>query len=327
MASETMDRLKAVAKRMPATDAKAATRAQEAQTTQLQAGLAATKPSGNITQQAQQVGGLATQASGQVAAQQQQQSNAKSQQIGQAALQEQKFQGSQELQKMERQQGLALGNAARQQALAGQEADIIARKQVTTAEVEQAKRLQAMGIDQDNRLQTLTLKQREDLNRLGNDVKQKLFDSNMQFEKSERGRKFTNERQLLDYAVANTKDNIELQNTLREMQQAADKDMIMMEAATNKLRQALAQGYAGKKQKLDQATKERIKRAIEANEKAMRDKASKAKARGQMITGVFTVAGAVVGGIYGGPAGASAGASLGGAAGGVVAGAAAEEDQ
>ena len=127
MASETMQKLRTMANKMPALDKKAATRAQEAQSTQFQSGLAQAAPTKNITQQAQQAGAVMTAAAGQTAARQVAASGVRTQAVGQAVIQEQKFQGSEKLQKLERQQGLALGNAARQQALAGQEADIIAR--------------------------------------------------------------------------------------------------------------------------------------------------------------------------------------------------------
>ncbi|MDB4725794.1 hypothetical protein OAF54_00065 [bacterium] len=316
MASEQMSRLRSLAKKMPATDAKAATRASEAQATQFQAGLAAA-PKGQVTQQAQQAGAALTQAQGATAAQQAAKSGAKQQQLGQAALQEQKFQGSQELAKLEREQGLALGNAARQQAVAGQEADIIARKQITTAETEQAKQLQAMGIDQDNRLQTLTLKQREDVSRLGRNVKAELFDNQMQFEKTERGRRFTNDRQLMDYKIATAKSDIELNETLQQMQQDSAKEIMLLEATHAKISQALNQGYLSKEQKLDHAARKKLVEMQEQMRKEIEKKKKKAKNNSMIVKGL-SVVGMVVGGIYGGPVGAAAGGAAGSMVGGAI---------
>ncbi len=315
MASESLTRLRNMAKQMPVLDAKAATRASEAQATGLQSAIAQAPVAPQQTLQAsQQIAEQYTQAQGQAGLQQQTQAGQQATQIGQMALQEQKFQGSQELQKLERSQGLALGNAARQQALAGQEADIKARKQITTAEIEQAKRLQALGIDQDNRLSALTLKQREDISKLGRNVRQELFDKQLQFGKDERGRKFSNERQLADYAIANAHSEQDLAQKMQIMTQDAEKDLIMMEGVNNRLRQALQQGHNGKNQKLDQASKAKISAAIKRNEQLIADKKAKAANRSLIISGIFMAGGAAAGSFLG-PAGtytgAVAGASIG----------------
>jgi hypothetical protein len=324
MANETLSKLRNLAKQMPAMDAQAAARAKAAQETQFQAALAATPATAPIEQTAQQLGAAQTTAQGQVAAQQAAQAGSRASQLGQAVLQEQKFQAGSELQKQERTQGLALGNAARQQALAGQEADIASRKQITSAEIEQAKRLQALGIDYDTRLNVLSLKQREDVSKLGRDVKAKLFDDQLVFEKDDRGRLFSNERQLADYAIASAKSDIDLQDKMREMTQDAEKDMIMLEATNAKLKQALEQGYLDNKQKLDQDTKRRIQKAIDANENEMRKKASNAANRALIFQGLGAVAGAGIGFATLGPMGAMAGAQLGSEAGKTAAGATAK---
>jgi hypothetical protein len=201
-------------------------------------------------------------------------------------------------------------------------------KAVTKAEIASAKRVAALGIDQDNKLLDVSLKQRRQLDAIGTDVKAKILDSRLQFEKDEAGRKFSNDRQLADYAIATAKSDQELQDRMREMKQASDKKIALLEHVSSQLLTAVQQGAASKEQKLDY---EQQKQLLEMQKKIEAQIAKEKAAAGNrmaMAQGIGTVGGAVAGGVIGSVVpgagtvvGASVGATAGGAAGTLIGGA------
>lgn len=185
--------------------------------------------------------------------------------------------------------------------------------QMTGQEAAEAERLQKLGIETDAKISFMTNKQRQDLSKLGRDVKQQLFDSRLQFERDGVGRKFRNERQMSDWAVSTASSREELMGRMQTIQQAAEKEIIMMKAAAARLEQALKQGFGDEQRELDQASKERMIRAKADLEKEIQAKEARAAAIGNILSGAAS--GAMAGGSVGGLWGAVAGGVLGAAGG------------
>jgi hypothetical protein len=212
-------------------------------------------------------------------------------------------------------QAEAQAAAANAQGLALNRAEIQTNKAITRDEVASAKRVASIGLDQDNKLLDISLKQRRELDALGRDVKAKLVDSRLQFERDEAGRKFSNDRQLSDYAISSAKSDVELQSRMQDMKQAYETKIQLLDHVNQKILEAVNQGFLNNEQKLDYEQKVKLlnmHKEIEAQINAAKAKA----ANTQMI---FTGAGMAIGAAVGGPAGAMVGGAVGSIAGGTVA--------
>jgi hypothetical protein len=256
-------------------DQQAANREQAALNIQLGQGIQQAAPTTNVRAASQEVAGAATQAMGNQAGAQQQQAQKQLSTVGQMAVEEQSNQATTDIQNRARLQNEALAKSAMTSQMATQKADITSRKTITDADIATKARMEQAGLAFDNRLQALTLKQREDISKLGRDVKSELFDKNMAFEKDELGRKFNNERQLADYAVASAKSDIELGQRMQAMQQAAQKDIIVLEAAQRALAQELEQTSKNKTRKINAD----VQRQLAARHAALSREIERKKAR------------------------------------------------
>lgn len=316
----TLEQLDALANAVPQLNKKAASQASAVKTQQQrqQVGQAQLPPGVSTVRAAQAAAPQAVAGQAQVAVAAQQQTQQQLGQIAQAGLQTVQANDANALATQERTQREQLARQDMAQKLELSRSDLGMRKKVTGAEQAAAQRLQKFGIEMDNRLQLATIRQREQLNRLGGDAKDKILDSRLRFERDEMGRRFSNERQLADYAMANAKTEQEFASKMREMQQAHNRKIQMMEVAEKKLRQAMMQGFTSQQQLLDNQSRARIaKMAADMKEKIRKEKA-KATGNAMMIQGAFTVAGAVVGGMYTGGTGTAAGAMVGASAGSAV---------
>ena len=286
---------------------------------QTQAALAQTAPT-DIESQTQAVSGALADAGAKADLAADQQGQQLAGKVAELDLQDQEQTGAAKLGQLERgarETGQAKDLA---QAEALQQAEITQKKQLTGRELAQAERLQTLGIAYDAKASFLTLKQREDLAKLGGDVKQQIFDSRLMFDETEGRRKFTNERQLADWTAANARSQVELQSKMQELKQTSDKELIMLESAYKRLTQELTMESKDRQREVSQGARAQIAEAQAAIKRAIeRNKAQAANTR-SIFQGVGTIAGGVIGGIYGGPAGAMAGASIGGALGGAVGG-------
>ena len=205
------------------------------------------------------------------------------------------------------------------QRLAASRSDIVMRKKVTASEQASAARLQSMGIETDAKLQIATIRQRDQLNRLGGDVKDQLVDARMRFERDDMGRKFTDERQLADWVTANAKTDQQAQDSLREMQQTQQRKVQILEAAQKAVMVSMQQGFTANQSQLD--NDQRYKLATLASN--LRAKIARETADIRNKYGIYSAAGGLIGGVagafVGGPAGAVVGSSVGSAVGGMVA--------
>ncbi len=197
------------------------------------------------------------------------------------------------------------------------------KKRVMQSDINSAQRLQEAGYEVDSSLQFATQKQRADLTRLGNGVREELLDSRIAFDKDEVGRKFSNTRQLADYAAASARDKQDFDAKMRSIAQAAKTEEILMSGLRDRLLTIQKQGFIDREGDMDRSLNIRLSQmAAEAQTRA--DKA-RAKTANKLAIGqaLGTVAGAVIGGVVGTTilpgvgtaAGASGGAAIGGAAG------------
>ena len=168
-----------------------------------------------------------------------------------------------------------------------------------------------------NQQLTLSAKQRElgqKLSELGEGVKDKILDQNLQFKTDQAGRQLLNQRQLFDWAITNAKSQEEYNNYAQAAQQASERKIMMLNTAQAKIDQALKQGYISKNRPLDNELKKQLLEQRNALEKQIQNDKAKAANRAAMVQAGGAIVGAVVGGVLAGPGGASVGASVGGAA-------------
>lgn len=174
------------------------------------------------------------------------------------------------------------------------------------------------------------------------EAKQEMYDSRRQFAEDELGRKFTNDRQLSDYARLRSKTDQDWADYQQRTEQLYQRKNQMLNTAYTKLATQLEyenrainqlQDQLGKKdltqdqqdaqrailqKRLTQ--KQELERASAELQKSMaRDKA-KAANRQAMFQAGGTIVGAAVGTAFGGPVGGAIGASAGGAVGSMAAG-------
>jgi len=326
MAVDRLQRLSKLADSFPATDARAVARENAALNLQLSQGVASAAPTSDVTKAGQQIAGLATQAKGQQAVASAQQSAQNLAGIGQAAVGAQEQAAQSYLSDRSRAQDLALGKKSQLAELGSKIQDISSNKYLTQAELDMKNRVEAQGLAFDERLSALTIKQREDLSKLGQDVKMELFDKNQTFEKDELGRKFSNERQLADYAVATARSNEELADKMQSMEQASNRENMLYEAMMNKISTTLELESRGKISKLNRDTRLELERTKQKIEQRMRDRKAKGNNIRLIAQGVGMVGGATAGFMMGGPLGAITGAQLGSEAGKAVGGAVADKN-
>jgi hypothetical protein len=315
----TLDQLNALAAAVPVMNQKAARQASAAKTVglQQQIGTAQAPPGQTSVRTAQAAAPQATLQQAEIAANTVQQNTQQLTDVAQTGLAAQGAEAEAGLQRQQNAQQLALTSQENQQKIAMSRQDIAMRKRVTGSEQASAQRLQKVGIEVDNKLQIATLRQREQLDRLGGDVKDKIINSRLQFDRDEIGRKFTNDRQLADYALANAKTELEFKEKMREVQQTQERKIQLMEIAEKKMLGALENNWIASERQLDNENRAKIaKMAADMREAIEREKAGSA-GRMAMWQAGGTIAGAVAGSFFG-PAGTYAGAAAGAAVGGAV---------
>ena len=314
----TLDTLNALANAVPAMNERAAKKAQAQKTTQLQTQLGAAPAatpagvSGTRMAQAAAPQAVEQQAAPAVAA-----TAATTNQLGQIAqtglaVQQTNDQANLAAQQQQQQRDLAAKESALK--LKTQRDDLAMRKRVTGNEQASANRLSKLGIEMDNKLQLATIRQREQLTRLGGDVKDKILDSRLRFERDDMGRKFTNDRQLADYNLSNAKTEVEFKDKMREMQQVRERKIQILEVAERKMREAVERGFLSNQQRLDGESRMKIIKAAAD----IREKIREETARANNIQQGFMAAGGIIGAFFG-PVGFAAGTAVGSGIGSVAA--------
>jgi len=214
--------------------------------------------------------------------------------IGGEDIRRQEFDAGVEAQRQElgMQEYLSTRELAGERNLAGERTAL--RKRLTTQEINSAKLVSSIGIEMDNKLLSLDLAQREQLAALGNDVKGKILDSRIMFDRDEMGRRFTNERQLSDFAILSAQNEQDFQSKMLKIQQGYKKKAILYEILVNRMQEVLRRGWLTKEQGLDQALKEDITRTVAAMKREIERNATNARRNAMYTQGVVTVAAAVI---------------------------------
>lgn len=322
-----LEMIQKLQKQVPILDAQAEKQLQAGNTMQMQKALGEAKPTQNTTQVAQDIGTQATAMQASTAIQSAAQTQQRQAGLSQDAIQTTAAQDQQDLAARSLDQQSKQAEDAATQTLRLERERRKSQKKVTKKEIDTANRLSEIGIYQNNRVLNLSLDQRKQLEKLGRDVQEKIFNSRMRFAESEAGRRFTNQRQLADYNVLAAKNDIELNNRLREMEQAHQFKLKALETANNVLTREIDQMSKSKDQARDFEHRKALlqkKRAIEAE---IARQQAKAKNTQMIFQGVGTVAGAVAGAYFAGDpyTGAALGASAGGAVGNMAYGTAANQ--
>lgn len=181
-------------------------------------------------------------------------------------------------------------------------------------QVENQQRLQRKALEAQKQNRTAT----ETLGNLSSELKGKLFDSNMNFQKDELGRTVYNDQQLLDYKLSQGVSDEQLAGYEQQVRQTSQRKMQLLQTIQAKLKAELANSFQQGQQALDQDQQRfLIEKQRQVNEKIKKEKAKQANR-----AAAFAAAGTIVGaaaGSFGGPAGASVGASAGGAVGSLAA--------
>lgn len=152
----------------------------------------------------------------------------------------------------------------------------------------------------------------EQLNGLDSNLKNQLFDQQMQFKQDELGRTQLNERQLQDWAVQKAKSAEDYKNYAQQAQLVYERKNQMMDIALQKLSAALSNEEKGFGQKLDEATKAKLVQMKFQAEKDAQKRQAEAANKAAMWQAGGTILGGAAGAFTGTPQGAMAGASLGG---------------
>lgn len=204
-------------------------------------------------------------------------------------------------------------------ALAGQQATIQQRGQVQQQQIQEGQRAGTeqlanleQGASQENRRQSQMLANIE------SDLKTKLIDQQMQFDRDQAGNVLFNVRQLTDWAAANARSEQDFKNRMMVMDQASDRKIAVMRRANELLKQTLEKGYLKDKQIMDHKLQQDLVQRKQALELEIRKAEAKAASKRMMSQGIGTIVGMGVGGVLGGGIGAMAGGSLGGGVGSMV---------
>lgn len=292
MAINKLDRIRAISAAMPILNQEAQARVAGGQAMQLQ-NLAKQAPSLSVRQV--QAAAPAVQAQlGQQQLQAQAQGAQAQLEAAGAALQSQGVEEKQRLQATEQANKLAAANADIEQRQALSREEESSRNRLTDAEIASNNKLSQYGIQVDNNISFMSQKAKENLAQLGGDVKNKLFDSQLQFSENERGRALSNQDQLLKATIASAKDKNDLNVKLSKMKQDNDRSIMMLDQSLKLISTALERGYLDNKRKLDQESTMKLMQLKQAMEREIERKKNRAKNTGLIIGGLMTAAGAAL---------------------------------
>lgn len=157
---------------------------------------------------------------------------------------------------------------------------------------------------------------------LNENIKARLLDSQLKFERDELGRTQFNERQLTDYAIMKAKDAEQFANYQQRAAQLSKRKMQAYKTAQLKITQALQQEFTKSEAEKDNALKQKLIKAKYDIEEKIRQEQAEAAARSESWAAGGTIVGTIVGGIIGAVAtegtGTAAGAAIGGSLGGGI---------
>lgn len=178
---------------------------------------------------------------------------------------------------------LQIAELQRNGALRQNSAKLSQAKRMNDLEINSQKRLLSAKLDYDSSISFLTNKQRQDLAELGNYVKQSMFDQRLMFEKSEAGRKFSNDRQLADYAVLSAQSQQQLEARFQHMKQAAEKEIYALQVAHDVITSRMQFEF----ERAEKTKDYDMYKALAARKQALEEKQRRKQARGAAITNIM----------------------------------------
>lgn len=285
---------------VPGQDEEALRRARAAQQVQLQQQLGQTSLRGtglSAARAAQRLApGAITAAAGVEAAGLQQQQELAGQRAGTELARQRRETGA-AVERERTAQGETLKTAEREQyeQLADEHQDT--RRRITRADIAEERRLSQLGLDLDNDVFFLTDQQRKDLAALDESLVRDVFDRRRVFEQDEMGRKFSNEQQLQDWALASASSRQEFMDRSQQIQNEMRKEQALFEYALRDMSAVLKRGYMVRKGDLDGASKERLVNMKQDMEDMLRAKQDEAKAQQDRIK-TFAYIGETVASIF-----------------------------
>lgn len=124
---------------------------------------------------------------------------------------------------------------------------------------------------------------------LGADLKGKLLDDQVRFERDNAGRALFNERQLLDFTLASAKSDEEFASYEQQVTQLSNRRMKLLDVSLSKIKQALEQGFDERNQQLDFEAKKKLAIAKQQLEEKMRREKAKQASRAAMFAAAGTL--------------------------------------
>jgi hypothetical protein len=218
----------------------------------------------------------------------------------------------------------AAQEVAPQQVEAAGQATLAANQQTNQA-LQQVGQL-ALGVQQNQQRTSLARTEMVDrtalaakekqLAALGQDIQNKVLDSRLKFDSDELGRRFSNERQLWDWTIANAKSQEEFADRAQKMEQAAERKIQLLKTSHARISDALEKDFAGKEAKLTFEQRKRLLETKQALERKLAREKARARNRSMIFQGAGMLAGAAIGTAAGNPwVGAAMGAQIGGGVG------------
>jgi hypothetical protein len=302
-----LNELNSIAQQIPEINSRASEAAKSAMGVQAgaQAMQAAGQPGADLRQVAQQTTAATTRAAGQLDTQAMRQSQKQLAQIGKQGIESYRQMSVGDLANQENLQKKQLAEEANRLRIQQTGKEIASTRKITEADLTMKKQLAALGIERDNDIMFATTAQREHLAALGSNIKDKILDSRLAFDRDELGRKFTNERQLEDVAILTAQNDNQLRSKLQMMNLMHDRKMSIMKMAHRKTLRVLEQGYIKEKGDLDRATERKLRKMLHDTKMQIQKEAAEKRARyarqGAMIK-MATGAAVIAATAYGGPA-------------------------
>lgn len=151
-----------------------------------------------------------------------------------------------------------------------------------------------------SRRNALTAQQQELQNRLASmsgEVKQQLFDKQMDFVKDELGRTTFTQQQLADWATTKAKTYEDYQNYVQSMEQASERRNQILKASYARITQALQQGFISEQEPLDQAMRANLTKARQELQLKIQRQQAEQRSTMAMYQAGGTILGAAVAGV------------------------------
>lgn len=188
---------------------------------------------------------------------------------------------------------------------------IRSKKDIQDSDIQASELLSQFGIYRNNQIQIAMRSHQEQLGNLGRDLKSKLLDSRLTFEKTEGDRRFTNERQIADYTTTIATSRMEFDSNMRKLENQTKRKIIVMKQVEEEHQAILRRGYITRQGDLNRAHKQYILETSAAIQAKIAREKSRANGRAARWRAGGIIIGGGLGAFTGTPQGVAAGAFIG----------------